>query len=1099
MKRVALACLVASMLAAAPALARKSAKEADKPASSPMTAETFAGLAFREIGPALMSGRIADIEVDPTDAKRWFLAVASGGVWRTENAGTTWVPVFDAQGSFSIGCVTIDPNDPHTVWVGTGENNSQRSVAYGDGVYKSTDGGTTWTRVGLENSEHIGMIVVDPRDSNTVFVAAQGPLWREGGDRGLYKTTDGGTTWTRVLAIDEHTGVNEVVLDPRDPDRMIASSYQRRRRTWTLINGGPGSGLWRSTDAGATWTRITAGLPEGELGRIGLAVSPVDPDVVYAVIEAQEDRGGFFRSTDFGVSWVKRSAYVAGSPQYYNEIVADPKDVSRVYAMDTWMHVTEDGGATFRKVGETWKHVDNHDLWIDPRDTAHMIAGCDGGVYETFDRGATWDFFANLPITQFYKVSVDDDTPFYNVYGGTQDNATLGGPSRTTSLNGITNRDWYVTVMGDGFKTQIDPTDPDIVYSQSQHGGLVRYDRRSREIVDIQPQPGDGEPASRWNWSSPLIVSPHLHTRLYFASQRVYRSDDRGDSWTPVSPDLTRQIDRNALEVMGKVWSVDAVAKNASTSFYGNVVALDESPVAEGLLYAGTDDGLIQVSEDGGGAWRKIDSFPGVPERSYVTSVTASRHDPDTVYATFDNHKSGDFKPYVLKSADRGRTWTSIAAGLPERGHVHMLAQDHVQAGLLFLGTEFGVLFTPDEGGTWVPLKGGVPTIAVRDLAIQRRENDLVLGTFGRGFWVLDDYTPLRGIDATALGKAATLFPVRDALAYVPSMDLGLPGKAMQGDDLYSAANPPFGAVFTYRLADALKTRKERRQSGEKAKGEAGERIAYPPWDDLRQEDREEPPAVILTVADEDGNVVRRVAGPVTAGFHRVAWDLRHPASNPTRLEPWPTDNPFNPEPVGPMAAPGTYTVRMATSVDGVITPVGEARTFDVVPLHLGKLPPADRTATLAFQKETARLQRAALGAQRAADEAATRIAFLLTALRDTPAADPALAAEARDLRERLADLRLDLEGDPTIARRNEPTPPSILDRVQQVVSGTWSSTSAPTATHRDNLRIASERFDAWLPGLTALLEVDLSGLEARAEAAGAPWTPGRIPRWSRE
>ena len=650
--------------------------------------------------------------------------------------------------------------------------------------------------------------------------------------------------------------------------------------------------------------------------------------------------------------------------------------------------------------------------------------------------------------------------------------------------------------MGDGFETVVDPTDPDVVYSQWQYGGLIRYDRKSGEVVDIQPQPGAGEPGSRWNWSSPLLISPFDHKRLYYSSQRVYRSDDRGDSWRPISPDLTQQVDRNTLEVMGKVQSVDAVAKNASTSFYGNIVSFDESPKFEGLLYVGTDDGLIQVSEDGGTTWRKEASFPGVPDSSYVSSVTASLHDADTVYATFDNHKAGDFNPYVLCSADRGRSWKAITGGLPERGHAHMIQQDHVDAKLLFLGTEFGVFFSADDGGNWVQLKGGVPTIAVRDLAIQRREDDLVLGTFGRGFYVLDDYSALRGMSEAKLDEAASLFPLRDAKAYIETMPLGLPGRSMQGDAFYMAPNPPFGAVITYRLDESIKSRKAKRQAAEKEKGDAGEKIGYPDWDELRAEDREEAPTMLLIVRDEAGNVVRRLKGPASAGFHRIAWDLRYPASAPTRLSPYPTDNPFFSPPSGPLAAPGRYNITLAKRVDGVTTELGTAQEFDVVSLHLGAMEPADRKATLAFQKKVAELQRAALGAQRAAGEADNRLTHLLKALDETPGIDGRLGDEARELKTRLADLRIPLQGDRTIARRNEPTPPSLLGRIGQIVGGSWTSTSAPTGTHRDNYRIAADAFSEWLPQLTALIERDLGELERKAEAAGAPWTPGRLPRW---
>ncbi|HKY31549.1 MAG TPA: glycosyl hydrolase [Candidatus Polarisedimenticolia bacterium] len=1077
----------------------RDSREPGKQAAPLWAADTFAGLQLRGLGPALMSGRIGDIAIHPADRRVWYVAVASGGVWKTANAGTTWSPIFDAQGSYSIGCVTIDPSNPLTLWVGTGENNSQRSVGYGDGVYKSADGGRTWENVGLKQSEHIGRIVVDPRDSDVVYAAAQGPLWSPGGDRGLYKTSDGGRTWSRILEAGPDTGVNEVWLDPRDADILYATTYQRRRHVWTLINGGPFSGIHKSYDGGVTWKKLENGLPKEDKGRIGLAISPANPDVVYAIVEAANKSGGFFRSVDAGGNWEKMSDYMSSSPQYYNEIVADPKSVGRVYSLDTWMMVTEDGGKTFRKVGEKYKHVDNHALIIDPEQTDHLLAGCDGGVYESFDRGATWFYFTNLPITQFYKVAVDDALPFYNVYGGTQDNSTIGGPSRTRTAHGIVNSDWFLTVMGDGFQTQVDPRNPDIVYSQAQHGALVRFDRRNGEMIDIQPQPeADGE-ALRWNWDSPLIISPHLHTRLYFAANKLFRSDDRGDSWREVSGDLTRQVDRNKLKVMGRVWSVDAVAKNASTSFYGNIVALDESPLMEGLIYVGTDDGLIQVTEDGGSTWRAIDRFPGVPDMSYVSRLTASRHDIGVVYAAFDNHKMGDFKPYVLRSDDRGRTWSSAAGDLPERGSVYALAEDHESPSLLFAGTEFGVFFTPDRGSRWIQLKGGMPTIIVKDLAIQRRESDLVVGTFGRGFFILDDYSPLRLATSELLESEATLFPVKQAPMFIPSVPLGLREKSMQGDSLYTAPNPPFGAVFTVYLKEEYKTRRKVRQEAEAAAIEKGEEISYPGWDRLKAEDREEEPALVLTISDEDGATVRRITAPAKAGFQRVAWDFRLPPSVPVSLSAPPSDNPFVDPAAGPMMPPGAYTARLSKRIDGVETPLSEPRPFTAAPLGEASLPAKDRKALADFQRKTARLQRAVLGAVEAAREAQSRIAHVKKAIDETPAADPRLGAEARALEARLKDLLIDLTGDSTRASRNEPTPPSILDRVQQVVAGHWSSLSDATGTHRRGYDLAAARFDRTLASLRSLIGTELERLEDEAETAGAPWTPGRLPSWRPE
>ena len=1084
MKRITIALLALSMLLTGDLQAAK--KKAEEPAKeeekSPL-ATALGGFKFREIGPAFTSGRITDIAVHPEQKATWYVTAASGGVWLTTNAGTTWKPIFDGEGAYSIGSITLDPNDPNVIWVGSGENNSQRSVSYGDGIYKSIDGGKSWKNMGLADSEHIGRIVVDPRDSKVVYVAAQGPLWRSGGDRGLYKTVDGGQTWEKALEISEHTGVNEVWMDPRNPDVLYASSYQRRRRTWTLINGGPESAIYKSTDE--------------DKGKIGLAISPADPDVIYAIIESIDDKGGTFRSTDAGASWEKRGDYVSGSPQYYNELIPDPLDVDTVYAMDTWLHVTHDGGKSFSQVPENSKHVDNHAHWIDPDDTRHMLSGNDGGFYETWDGGANWQFKSNLPLAQFYKIATDTDLPFYNVYGGTQDNSTVGGPARTTSEHGITNRDWFVVKGGDGFEPAVDPQNPDIVYAQSQYANLVRYDRKTGEKVDIKPQPEPGEDPPRWNWDAALLISPHSNTRLYFTSQRVYRSDDRGDTWRPISPDLTRNLDRNKLEVMGKVWSVDTVAKNVSTSPFGNIVSITESPLVEDLLYAGTDDGLIQVTADGGQNWLEIDTFPGVPDMSYVSDLEASAHDADTVFAIFDNHKSGDFKPYVLRSTDRGATWSSITGNLPEKGSTYTLVEDPVRADLLFVGTEFGVFATLDGGNEWHQLKGGIPTIAVRDLVIQEREVDLVVGTFGRGFFILDDFTPLRHLSKEALEAEAKLFPLRQTWMFIESYELGYNRKAFMGDDFYAAPNPPIGAVFTYHLRDGFKTLTEQRREAEKETEEAGGALSYPSWEELRAEDRAEDPAIVLTIQDTDGRVIRRITGPTEKGVHRVTWDLRYPPADPISLQPREV-NAFSDDPMGPMVLPGTYTASLAKWENNELSELSGPVSFETVSTAMATLPASDAAAALAFQQKADRLMKAVAGASRVMGEVQTRIDHLRQAAMDTAGGDAEWPARLEEIETRLNDLQVELLGDSTVAQRSEPTSPSIRGRVGRAYGYTLTTTAAPTGTQKRQVEIAAEAFGPVLDGLKSLV-ADLEALEAEMDAAGAPWTPGRIPEWRSE
>ena len=1051
---------------------------------------SLSGLKFRSIGPAVTSGRISAFAVNPANRAQYFVASASGGVWKTDNNGTTYEPVFDGEGSYSIGCVTIDPNNPHVVWIGTGENNNQRSVAYGDGVYKSMDGGESWQNMGLKESEHIGKIIVDPRDSDVIYVAAIGPLWSEGGDRGVYKTIDGGASWERVMETDEHTGATDLVMDPRDPDVLYAAAHQRRRHVFTLVGGGPGSAIYKSRDGGETWEKLDKGLPSTVMGRIGLVLSPADADVVYAIIEASEGEEGFYRSLNRGASWKKMSDYVT-SGNYYQEIVADPKDVDRVYSMNTWMHVTEDGGKTWNRAGEKNKHVDNHALWIDPEDTDFLLAGCDGGIYESFDGSKTWNFKSNLPVTQFYKVSVDDDRPFYNVYGGTQDNYSLGGPSRTTSSAGIVNADWFVTLGGDGFETQVDPDNSDIVYSQWQYGNLTRYDKASGEKHDIKPRAREGEDAYRWNWDAPLQVGQHFSGRLYFAANKLFRSDDRGNSWDVISDDLTKQIDRNKLKVMGRTWGVDAIEKNRATSKYGTIVAFHESPVDGDLLYVGTDDGLIQVTENSGGKWKKTSRFSGVPENTYVNMVLASQHERSVVYAAFNNHKRGDFKPYILKSTNNGRTWKSIAANLPQRGSVYSIAEDHVDPALLFVGTEFGVFFTVDGGKYWKQLKTGVPTIAVRDLAIQKRENDLVLGTFGRGFYILDDYSPLRNLNEENLAQDAAIFPVKDALMFVESSRIGGSGKGFQGDNYFLTPNPPVAAVFTYYLKEKIEMQTEKRRQKEKELRDAGKDVSYPTLEEYRTEKQEEKPKLVFTVRDSRGNIIRRLTNSPSTGINRITWDFLYVAQGPISEE----ESKSGDVEGGVPTAPGEYTVTMEKRVEGEIIELAGPVSFQTVSFGGVTLPTEDREELAAFQRRVEALQAAVRSANREMEDLKDRLKHMKAAASAVAQENETLLQKIKDAKEKLHLLDREVRGDRLANELDMAAPLSVTGRINRIVYGMMNSTSAPTQTQRDGYQMAKSEFEPVLAQLETIASRDIKAIERKLDALDAPYTPGRLPK----
>ncbi len=834
-----------------------------------LKSDDFRSFPLRPLGPAFAPGRVGDIAVDPKNKSAWYVVFSSGGVWKTKNAGTTWKPIFDDVGSYSVGCITLDPNNSDTLWVGSGENQSQRSVGYGDGVYKSTDGGMTWKNVGLAKSEHIARIVVHPKDSDTVYVASQGPLWAAGGDRGLFKTKDGGVSWENILAISPDTGITDIVLDPNAPDTLYAASYQRRRNVGVLIGGGPESAIHKSEDGGKTWKKLTKGLPEADKGRIALALSPQKPDVLYTHFNTAQE-GAFYRSDDGGESWTRQSALNQLDWQYFGRIQADPHAFDRVWVMDITPAVTDDGGKKFTR--QSWPvHPDHHALWIDPADKTHLLSGNDGGLYESRDGGKSWHHFLNLPTAQFYRVAVDDAVPFYRIYGGTQDNGSMGGPHRSANRIGVRTTDWYSVGGGDGFQPRVEAGNPEVVYSLMQNGDLSRTDLKAGVSKSIRPPAGMDK--VRWHWDTPLMLSPHAPKRVYVAGSKLFRSDDRGDTWKAVSGDLTRNLDPLKIPVMGKVWGAGAISRNTYTTTLSVVTAIAESPKKEGRLIAGTDDGLVHLSDDGGENWTKLDTFADVPAESYVTDVVASAHRSDTLYVTFHNWQRGDFAPRLVRSRDFGKTWKSVVGNLPAKQGIWCLVEDPVNPDLLFVGAEFGLFVTFDGGERWTQWKTGAPTIPFRDLQIQKRDGDLVCGTFGRGLFILDDIAALRGLTAEAMKDDAALLPVRKTYVYNES-----PFARPSGT--YTTPNPPAGASITLYQKETAKEQ----------------------WN--------------VTIADGESKVLRTLPVPKEAGLQRIHWDLRTAGGRGQAL-----------------VKPGKYTATLTRTVGDKPMPVGESQTFELVPL----------------------------------------------------------------------------------------------------------------------------------------------------------------------
>ena len=1101
----------------------------DKKKEKNTISSALSGFKFRSLGPAFMSGRIADIAIDPTNQNTWYVAVGSGGVWKTTNAGTTWSPLTDNMPFYSTGCITIDPNNNSSIWLGTGENVGGRHVGIGHGIYHSNDGGVSWKDKGLKKSEHISKIIVHPKNPNVIWVAAQGPLWSSGGQRGLYKSTDGGNTWKNTLEVNEWTGVTDLLIDPNNPSVLYAATWQRHRNVAALMGGGPGTAIYKSTDGGDSWKKINKGLPGSNLGKIGLAISPMKTQVLYAAIELDKRKGAVYRSENAGNSWVKMSETVSGGtgPHYYQELVASPHVFDKIFLMNVRVLVSDNGGKKFYTMSEKNKHSDNHALTFKKDDPNYLLAGSDGGVYESFDGSKTWKFVGNLPITQFYKLAVDDAEPFYNIYGGTQDNSTQGGPSRTVRRNGITNADWEIVLGGDGHQPATEPGNPNIVYAQSQEGYIHRIDRSNGEVVNIRPRSGIDDPYDRFNWDSPILVSQHDPKRLYFASQRVWRSENRGDSWKSISNDLTKNQERLALPIMGKVQSFENPWDVYAMSTYNTITSLAESKVNENVLYAGTDDGIIQCTKDGGQNWEKItvDKLPKTPSSAFVNDIKADLFDENTAYVALDNHKFGDYQPYLFKTTDGGKKWTSITNGIPEGTLIWRIVQDHINPKLLFLGTEYGLYVSLNQGEKWHKFSSGLPTIPVRDLAIQKRENDLVLATFGRSFYVLDDYSPLRNINEQSIAQEAILFSPRKTLQYNQMNG----GSGSSGASTYSAKNPPYGALFSYYLKDGFTSKKEQRKKtefSEKAdrsileklskagyktpnsileenveelaktteielkklekliktlEGQKSKDVPFPGWEALDAELNESKPEIVLVIQNSSGETIEQMSAPFKKGINRVSWGLN--VKLPTALRATAKNNYSD---IWTIAEPGTYTVSMFKRVDGTLTDLGQKQQFEVERIRKNTFTNPMASKHKAYYESIAALTKKVKAYDHKFNKANKRVAAYKKSLGYVNEQRTTLTKEVYDLVETMNSLKREIDGSSSRAEVGEKDNVSLNSRLYNSRGGWYPNTYGPTELHMESFKMATELFKRLQPKVDAYV-AKVNSVGKQLESAGAP------------
>lgn len=1043
------------------------------------------GLEARALGPAAVSGRITAIDAVHSDPNHIVIGSASGGVWISDNGGLSWTPVFDREPFASIGAVAINQRNPDIIWVGTGEANVRNSTSIGGGMFRSGDGGRTWQAAGLAGTERINRIALHPDDPNVAYAAALGTLWGENSERGIYRTTDGGANWQRILFVDDKTGGTDVQLDPFNPDKIYASLWQHRRWPYFFKSGGPGSGMYVSWDGGRNWTRKTVddGLPAGELGRIAFAPSPAQQGRVYALVEAA--KSALVRSDDGGVTWtrVNERFDIMSRPFYYTHLAADPENPDRVYNFFESLAVSIDGGKTFENnplvtccAPGNMIHIDNHALWINPRDARHLILGNDGGIAITRDRGETWRYVRNLPLSQFYHVAVDDDDP-YHIYGGLQDNGSWRGPSEVRENGGIRNLHWQEVAFGDGFDTLPDPANSRQGYAMSQGGYLYRWNLDTGELRLVRPDPQPLTADLRFNWNAGLAQDPFDAATIYYGSQFVHRSTDRGASWSVISPDLTSNDPAlQTFRESGGLTPDVTAAENHTT-----IIAIAPSPLERGTLWVGTDDGRVHVTRDGGAGWTRIDQRArGVNPGAWVPMIAPSPHAAGTAFVVFDDHRRSDMRPWVYRVDDYGSRWTSLVT--PDlRGYALSVVQDPVDERLLFLGTEFGLFVSTDGGEHWTPFRAGVPTVSVMDMAIQRRENDLVLGTHGRSIFVIDDYSALRGLTADAFGQRLAILSVTPGQQYVPQQT---PSTRFTGSGEFRAPNEPYGVMLTYIAsgddlphpdADRERARKEaRRQAAGPEQQESDDR-----------KDADEPPQIRVHVTDASGQSVRRFKQPVRQGLNRLNWDLTHDGVRPP---PGPeAPDPDADLPPGPEVPPGNY--RLTLTLDaGSAAPAEAAIEARVEPDPRAGIELAARETNYRSQLALQMLQEAAVTALESIVHARDDLDTItrLIEQRANAAEEPlsGLKQRAGELRKQLDAMEQRFRVPPE-TRGNVYDEDKVLSRIGLAQFYLGSSLDAPAPASAAYVQLARESLHAAVAELNTLLTGEIAGFRAEVTAAG--------------